>query len=971
MASVTINDDVFLENDETFSLSLDASSVTKDGLADPNAVLTGPGTGTIIDDELPPDEYRLFVDGDGDLRVDWTSPAGATATVYEDADGTKPIVVTGDRDHLGPLVDTDDLLIIDFINGNPIPNDPTDPTVGLTFIAGNNLSADVVELRANPLGTEPSFTAVSYVINGIGDSTVQLDGFLVNLTDVEAVIDIADTTDRSFTIDSTGPGFALDHEMSTRNGSGSGNSVFEGTGATQFGIFTFRNPDPTTGSLTINSGSGDNTVTLDAMDATMAAAVTVDGGDGNDTILATNYLSDLHILGGDGNDLLTGGAGSDTVDGGAGDDSPGGGAGSDVVIGGFGTDVVSDTADSDFTLTDGQLVISGQGTDSLSGIEEAQLTGGDSDNTFDTTGFNGSVTLAGEGGDDLFYGSAGDDQFDGGLGSDRVEQSTDAGQKLNNSVIEIGTWTYDALSVPAYSFVATSSDAYTSIEQFVMNGGLADNVIDAGSYDQGDVTIDGAAGNDRLTGGKLNDSITGGTGNDFINAKSGNDYLEAGDGDDTLLGGYGEDTHIGGDGADFINANTGDDIIDAGPGDDRVRGSEGNDTIDGGSGNDQLDENLAEGNLVLTDTSLTGDLGDNVLSGIETAVFNGKTGPSGEQGDNYFGATEATIPVTMYGGNGRDTMLGGLAADYLNGNGGNDRLDGGDGADLIQGGAGKDFLVGGEGNDTIQGQGANDTLKGENGDDDLDGGAGYDRVFEWADQSFTIIDSQLSGGLGTDALQNFEEVKLTGGAGPNNLDASGFSGRAVLWGSGGDDTLTGGGDRDHMNGGPGADMIVGNGGNDTLFGGSGNDTMLGNGGADVLYGQRDDDSLKGGIGNDTILGDDGDDILNGGDGDDTLTGGNGADGMSGWTGNDKLNGNSGRDTMIGGTGEDRMFGGNDRDIMLGQDGDDYIKGQTGTDVLSGGPGNDKGVDYALAELGNSSSEIDEEFFFFADWIDDV
>ena len=75
--------------------------------------------------------------------------------------------------------------------------------------------------------------------------------------------------------------------------------------------------------------------------------------------------------------------------------------------------------------------------------------------------------------------------------------------------------------------------------------------------------------------------------------------------------------------------------------------------------------------------------------------------------------------------------------------------------------------------------------------------------------------------------------------------------------------------------------------------------------------------------------------------------------------------------MIGGTGDDRMFGGNERDVILGEDGDDYIKGQTGTDVLSGGPGNDKGVDYAVSELGNSSGEIDEEFTFFANWIDDV
>jgi len=970
VATVTINDDVFLELDETFFVGLDVGSVTKDGQFDGDASIGAPGTGTIVDNELPPDEYRLWIDGDGDYRVDWTAPDGTTEVIYEDADGMLPIAIFGDRvsQTLLPPAVTDDLLIIDFVNGSPLPSDPSDPSVGLLFVAGDNPSADVIELRSPPLAPLPSFTDVTYVVSGMGDGAIQFDEYLLSYTGVEAVVDPADVVDRSFTIDGSDPAFALDHEMRTRDGSGIDMSLFEGTGATGFGVFTFRNP---TVSLAINAGGGDNTVILDPMDSGLVAAVTVNGEAGNDTIDATSFLTSLHILGGDGDDLMTGGAGSDTVDGGAGDDSPGGGAGSDTLIGGTGIDTVFETADADFTLTDTQLVVSGQGTDSLSGVEAAELIGGDSANIFDTTGFSGSATLRGAGGDDLFFGSAGPDQFDGGAGEDRVEQTTDLGQRLNNSLLEVGTWSFDAASTPAWSFSPTSSDGHVSIEKFALYGGPADNVINAGGYNLGDVTIEGGAGNDRLTAGKQNDSIIGGPGNDFINAKSGNDYLEGGDGDDTLLGGYGEDTNIAGDGNDYVNANTGDDLIDAGDGDDRVRGAAGNDTIIGGLGNDQLTENLAEGIVILTDTSLEGDLGDDVLSGIETVVLNGKTGPGSGQGDNYFSAVSATIPVTMFGGGGRDTMLGGLAADYLNGNSGNDRIEGGPGADLIQGGAGKDFLVGGGGDDTLEGQGSNDTLKGENGNDSLDGGIGYDRVFEWADQNFTIIDGQLSGGLGTDVISNFEEVKLTGGAGANRLDASGFSGQAVLWGAAGDDTLIGGANRDRLNGGPGNDLIVGNAGNDTLFGGSGADTLEGNAGTDVLYGQRDADSLKGGPGNDILLGDAGNDTLNGGAGHDTLRGGSGADGLSGWTGNDMLNGNSGKDTIIGGTGDDRMFGGMDRDVMLGEDGDDYIKGQTGNDVLSGGPGNDKGVDYAVAAMGNSSGEIDEEFTFFADWIDDV
>ena len=142
-------------------------------------------------------------------------------------------------------------------------------------------------------------------------------------------------------------------------------------------------------------------------------------------------------------------------------------------------------------------------------------------------------------------------------------------------------------------------------------------------------------------------------------------------------------------------------------------------------GTDQLDENLAVGTLILGNTTLSGDLGDKVLSGIETAVLNGKVGANIDQGVNFFNASLATIPVTMIGGKGADTMIGGQAGDFLNGNGDNDSLDGGLGNDSIQGGAGKDFLIGGDGNDTLEGQGANDTLRGESGDDNLDGGAGF------------------------------------------------------------------------------------------------------------------------------------------------------------------------------------------------------------------------------------------------------
>ncbi|MBR1647482.1 MAG: calcium-binding protein, partial [Selenomonadaceae bacterium] len=57
-------------------------------------------------------------------------------------------------------------------------------------------------------------------------------------------------------------------------------------------------------------------------------------------------------------------------------------------------------------------------------------------------------------------------------------------------------------------------------------------------------------------------------------------------------------------------------------------------------------------------------------------------------------------------------------------------------------------------------------------------------------------------------------------------------------------------------------------GADSIFANVGNDTINGGAGKDILYGEA---------GNDVIKGDDGDDSLNGGDGNDTLTGGDGKD----------------------------------------------------------------------------------------------
>jgi VCBS repeat-containing protein len=98
---------------------------------------------------------------------------------------------------------------------------------------------------------------------------------------------------------------------------------------------------------------------------------------------------------------------------------------------------------------------------------------------------------------------------------------------------------------------------------------------------------------------------------------------------------------------------------------------------------------------------------------------------------------------------------------------------------------------------------------------------------------------------------------------------------------------------------------VGTGGSETLNGGGGTDMIFGLGGVDTLSGGGSIDLLCSGAGNDALGGGDGADTLDGGSGEDALTGGDGADILRGNSGADRLTGGAGVDAFDGGSGSDR------------------------------------------------------------------
>ena len=723
--------------------------------------------------------------------------------------------------------------------------------------------------------------------------------------------------------------------------------------------------------------SGDTTLHASDGDDTLA------GGIGTDlvrqTIDADQSVSDSQLTG-QGTDQLTGielawltGGGNDntldasgfsvggvTLDGSDGNDTLIGGTGDDQLVGGDGIDQVRQDSDNDQVLTDSLLT--GEGDDALAGIEEAELNGGGGDNLLDATAFtSGSVTLSGLTGNDTLRGSAGDDNLDGGNGTDLVEQTVDADQELTNTQLS-----------------GRGTDQLAGIETAHLTGGVGDNLISASSFTLGSVTLDGAAGDDNLTGGSQADVIIAADGDDVANGRGGDDLISGGSGNDVFSGGAGADTLQGDAGDDTLSGQGGRDQLEGADGDDRLDGGGSPDTVVGGSGDDWMNG---------------GSSGD---------VLNGSSGndfaDGGSGSDRIFGGSGAD---TLDGGSGEDRLNGqGGSGDVVNGNEGDDTVRGGAGDDDLDGGSGYDELreggdadyvlennsLSGQGHDDIRsfetarltgGGGANqidttsfsgpvtlrgsggddlllsasydDLLLGGNGDDTLDSGAGLDtlnggngtdRMQTFGDGDYVITDNAVTG-LTTATLVSIEAADITGGASDNVLDASGFTGDTTLWGGGGQDVITGGVGDDWLNGNDGADAIQGGGGDDLLHGGEGADLMIGGDGDDSLNGEAGDDTIDGGAGNDQLIGKEGRDLLLGREGNDSLYGGSGNDQLIGHEGLDRINGEAGNDTLLGDQGADALWGGNGNDVISGDDDNDRLFGQSGNDTLLGESGNDQ------------------------------
>jgi Ca2+-binding RTX toxin-like protein len=506
-------------------------------------------------------------------------------------------------------------------------------------------------------------------------------------------------------------------------------------------------------------------------------------------------------------------------------------------------------------------------------------------------GTAGNDTLRGDDGSgSSFLGAVthlgGDDWLDGGLGNDIIDGGFGTNTAAFNSVDQAVIVFLDGLPgtspVNPVHAMGQGNDRLINIHNVV--GSARGDLIVGNAFDN---MIEGGGGADTMQGVGGVNTLSYRHAASGVVASLATGIGTGAPGSDSLGDRFSGFIHmLGSAHADLL---TGDDAANrlmGGTGNDTLRGSVGNDTLIGGAGADELN-----GGSGVDEASY-----EAALAAVALSLITG-----GTAGD-ALGDTFISIE-NVRGSAFNDTITGNGAANILNGLDGNDRIDGGNG------------------NDTLRGSSGNDTLIGGAGADELNGGSGVDEAsYETAAGAVAL--SLITGGTAGDALgDTFISIE--------NLRGSAFN-----------DTITGNGAANILNGLDGNDRLDGGNGNDTLRGAQGNDTLIGGAGADELNGGSGNDevsyetapgaialslisggtlghalgdsfisieNVRGSAFNDTILGNGAANILNGLDGNDRLDGGNG---------DDILRGSAGLDTLIGGAGNDTLNGGSGADIFV-------------------------------------------------------
>ncbi len=680
-------------------------------------------------------------------------------------------------------------------------------------------------------------------------------------------------------------------------------------------------------------------------------ALTVQTGNGDDTVTTNPGDYDDSITTNGGNDTVASGKGFDVVDAGAGDQDK-------LVI--DWSDATSGVRYAGIYAGSRLYDLNGTRQVDYYGIEKVDFTGGSARD--DLRGGNLDDRLIGNAGNDALRSYQGVDTVNGGAGTDLWE--ADYTNLAGNVTVNINV-AADVNANIRLDGVLLGANV-RNVEQMIMRTGGGDDIVTA------------------LTG-VYNDDIRTGDGDDKITTSRGRDYIEAGNGTDTLIADWSGvtgrinsfDIYAGramtsenGDRIDMygvdafeLTGGTGDDYLRGAGLADKLLGGDGNDTLEAGSGQD-----LVNGGAGFD--KWTGDYHTSIAKVLFNATASQTTSQGTAAGLNIrnieavsiqTGSNDDTVDMTGFSGDdnittnaGNDTVNAGLGFDVVSmGDGTGDRIiinyssateavnftdiyagyrvadEGGNmgvdiyGAELftISGGAAGDSLRGSSGNDVLNGNGGNDVLNGGAGTDQINGGAGNDRYI--ADYGTTFFPAikltlnatgngtmQVGAGAGS-VLSGIENVSLRTGDGQDVINLSALSGNDDIRTDDGNDTIdVGRGRVEYVEGGSGNDLLIANMSLATagvFWDAQG--THFGYRSADGSYSIRGWDidvfQLTGTSFGDRLYGSGQSDILNGGGGVDLLEGNGGNDQLTGGLGNDQFRFNSpwsaGVDTIIDAT----------------------------------------------------------------------
>ena len=718
------------------------------------------------------------------------------------------------------------------------------------------------------------------------------------------------------------------------------------------------------------SGFGTDTITDDTTSgntldfSAFNSALAVDLGTtvftqstGNTVNWAANTIK--NIIGGAGNDTLTGSNGDNKLTGGAGNDLLIGGAGNDTYAftEGFGTDTIKDDTTSintldfsafttssinirldttSFTQSTGNtvnwaantiqniigsnsvnngLIGNSSNNNLMGGIAEDDLSGFAGNDTL--TGGNGNDTLTGDAGDDLLIGGSGDDNYNflTGFGSDTIIDTEGRNTLVFHSIFGFSPIDLSQTSFTdqAFNTLNWSSNGIVNVTMAgwtTVIGNALDNVI---TETGGNSTIIGGAGNDTLIGqGSETYVFAPSFGMDSITDESGIDTLDF----SALSGNLSVDlTGLGfsdnsGNRVDWgtsqlekVISNAGNGTLIGNSANNILTAGGGNDTLIGGTGNDSLIGGTGNDTYIYAPNFGVDSINDS--SGTDTLDFSALTSTiSIDLGLTFF--SESSANTIYWADSTIENVIGSSANDTITGNSGDNKL---------TGGAGNDSLIGGAGNDTYV----------------FAAGFGADIISDDKTSTNTLDFSAFTSALSVDL---------------NTTSFNQSSDNSVSWASGTIQNLTTG---------SGNDVLTGTTDNNMLNGGSGNNTLSGGAGSDTLVGGIDNDTyvFASSFGTDSISDAGGHNTLDF-SGVNSLTytasirlatTSSGSvnwassstlfDQIIGSTGNDSISGGSGNETLIGGVGNDSLLGGagNDTYTFASTWGSDLITDTSGIDTV--------------------------------------